>query len=275
MSTDAEDLEDDIDLETDLDTDQEDTSEHEDDLDDEGDENESSSFDIDDEDDEDSQPSENNSVIRKMRKELREAKAELNKVRASTAKAEEPIVVGERPKFEDFEYDTDKYEAALDLWHENKAKAAVQKQNAEKLIEEGMKLFNAQKSALKVQDFDKAEKRFVETLTNAQGHAILRAASDKARIVYVLGKNPATLDKLATITDPVELAAEVGRIESKVQMKSKTNNLKPDKSVRGTSATASETTDKTLARLEKKALLSGNRTELINYKRDLKRKSQK
>lgn len=222
------------------------------------------------------------SVIRKLREENRRLKAEAAK--AQKAEAEPVIDPGPKPTFydDDVECDAEKFEAKLQKWFEDTAKAEKQQaehkktqQTVARQWQAKLDAFNEEKRKIGARDFDDAEGEFVSLLTQVQQATVIKAAKNSAAVVYALGKHPAKLSELSKITDPIELAAEVARIEGSLKMtKTSRKAPEPEGTVRG-SASLSAGTDKQLEALEKEADRTNDRTKVIAYKAELKRKAQR
>jgi len=235
--------------------------------------------------DEESQSSEEHSnessTIKTLRRELRLAKQQLSNSNVNQTVQNEPeIVLGEKPTLEALDYDTDKYEAELAAYYDRQQKLkdieANKAKQLEKIKEKQAKqvtAYNEQAKALKVKNFKEAEKEFVSSVSKEVGSAILRAADNKALVVYALGTNPNQLDRLSSITDPFRLAAEIGKFESKIKMNRKNTAPKPEQGVRGKVAPVeNQTTDRKLAQLEKEAERTGDRSKVVAYKKSLRNK---
>jgi len=219
-----------------------------------------------------------NAVIREMRQKLREAKREARALREKVPEAK-PVEVGPRPRLEDFDYDEDKHGEAVDAWNERKFEARLAAQQAGQTATAPIKqdwegdLARFKDSAAKLTATPGAKEALEEveeTLSPAQQMCLLKVSKDAAALMFALGKDPDKLDALAEITDPIKFTAEVTRMEMEAAMSAR---KKPavDTPVRGKAAT-SESSDKQLARLEKEAERTGNRTALIQYKAKLKAK---
>lgn len=212
------------------------------------------------------------STIRDLRKQLREQAALL--ASKPNAKQEE-VVLGNKPTLESCEYDPDKFETELQAYHDRAIKIKeldkLKDDENKKLVESKTEQLNAyekQKKELGAKNYAAAEKEFVESVDQVRGKAILAASDNKALMIYTLGTNQHILDRLLSISDPYRLAAEVGKLEGKIKMQRKSTAAKPEQHVKGTVAQAStKGTEAKLAKLETDALKTGNRTELIMFKK--------
>lgn len=199
-------------------------------------------LDVDDDDDGDS------TVIRKMRKKLREAERkarEMERQLEANAAGGMPTQLGPRPTLADHDYDEDAHAEAVTEWALQKAKADAQEAEARERNERMNQQFEAKKAAYEVNkakmnapDYDSAEDaikaRFTET---AQG-VLLAAAKKPEMVVYALGKSPELAKALAELQhDPIAMAAEIGRLESRIGQKRRRPSTRPETRVRGGAST--------------------------------------
>jgi hypothetical protein len=220
------------------------------------------------------EPEPENSVIRQIRAELKEERR--RRIEAEKASAPKPIEIGEKPTMASCEFDEERYEAELDAYKERKAAAdrqtetqAEQSRKANEAWQQDLAVFEGKKAGLEFEDRDEA----IETVTASlptQWHlpAIVKAAQDPALFLYALSKSPAKQAELFKIEDPIKLAAAVARMEGAVKVTKGRKAPEPDRPLTGSGRMPSGP-DKELEKLEKKALTSGDRTELIAYKKRL------
>jgi hypothetical protein len=214
-------------------------------------------------------------LVRKLRAEIRDRDARL----AELAKPSAPQVVevGEKPTLESCDYDEDTFETALDAWKDRKRQAEEATTQAQRDAQanpaawaEEMADFGRKKLALKVRDFEAAEEEVVAGLSQTQQAIVIKASSDAAKVIYALGKHPAKLATLAAIQDPIKFAVAVSKLEGTLKVTTGNRTAPaPEGIVRG-SAPISRQTDKHLQRLEAEAERTGDRTEVVRYKRQLK-----
>lgn len=210
---------------------------------------------------------------REVQKKNRELEAEVKRLKGG---GEKPVQLGPKPKLEDFDYDTDKYDDAINSWYEDKrkadeAKAAADKENeaAEKAWQERLSLYGEKKSALKVKDFDDAESVVLEKFDQTQQGIIVQGADNSALVFYAIGKNPGKAAELASIKDPVKFAFAVAKLEKEL----KVHNRKappPEKKVTSGTASKSGAVDSELERLREHARKTGDFTKVNQYKRKQK-----
>lgn len=210
--------------------------------------------------------------VRNLRKENRELQKRLKEIEAQKVQAETPSLPA-KPKLDDFDYDTDAFEAALEKWYdtkriveEQKAEAEKQAQAAQQAWEAKVARYNEAKAATAFADFDEAEAFVQDTFDTTQQGLLIKVAKDAPTLIYALGKNPKKAAELAAIKDYADFVAEAVRVEMNVKTTRKPATA-PEKAVTvptGTSATAA---DNTLERLREEAAKTGDYTKVMAYKR--------
>ena len=222
-------------------------------------------------------PERESSTFREMRKREREKTKTIKELEARLAKyeAEEKPTLGPKPTLESCEYDTGKFEAALEQWHETKrahdAEQEQQKtvqQQAQEAWEQKLAKYQEAKTGLKVRDYQEAEEIVQDTLNVTQQGVIISEVKDPALLVYALGKNPKKLDELASITDPVKFIFAVARMETQLKTSSRKPAPAPEKTVTGSGSTSGA--NATLEKLRNEAARTGDFSKVHAYKRKLK-----
>ncbi len=211
--------------------------------------------------------------LRKNYRELQREKRELEeKLKGATTAETKPAALGQKPKLEEHDYDTDKYEAALANWYEQKRKVDEQATKAEAEAKAANDAWQAKltsygkaKTELKVKDFDDAEHVAQETFSQTQQGIILQGAENPALLIYALGKNPKKAKELASITDPVKYAFAVAKLETQLKVTQRKAPPPEDTIVRGTGS-SSGAVDSTLERLRADAAKTGDYTKVTQYK---------
>jgi len=162
---------------------------------------------------------------RDAERKIAELEAKLNPVKKDEVAPE----VGEKPRLESFEYDTEAYESALEKWHEKKlareafeAKKQSQKNQEAEAHNERMARYKAEVDSLPVDKVKhkQAEEAVAATLNPIQQAVILKSPI-AARLVYAIGNNEQRLESLSKIKDPIEMAIEVGRLEGSLAVTKK------------------------------------------------------
>lgn len=213
------------------------------------------------------------SVIRDLRRANRELAKKLHHVERGTQP--QRIEVGEKPTLAACDYDEDRFEANLDAWKQRKAAAErTETEQQERVKAEAdawtkrAESYSADKASLRVPDFASAEDEVFSTLSE-QHQALILMTDKPAALVYALSRDPAKLEQLSKL-DLARAAMLVGKLEDKVTVTSKRKLPQPDRPIRGDAPVSSASADKELARLEKDAERTGDRTALIAYRRKLR-----
>jgi hypothetical protein len=220
--------------------------------------------------------------VRELRKTNRDKDRrirELEQRLTTAAPANQAVVVGKKPTLEDYDYDADKFEAELTAWHERKRDAdakEVEKKRAEEAAQAAwqakLDAYGKAKTELKVKDFQDAEELIKDTFSVTQQGVVLNGADNPALLIYALGKNPKKAKELASLSDPVKFAFAVAKLETQLKVQPKKAAPVPERQVRG-SAPVAGTADQQLARLEAEADKTGDRSKVIAYRRQLRRKA--
>ena len=221
---------------------------------------------------------------REKAREIRELKAEKAALLAAqNANQTAAPVLGAKPTLESVEYDEDRYEAALDAWKDQKRSIDDQAAKKQKEVEDQQKeweakvnKYKAAKATLKVANFDDAEAVVTDKLSLIQQSVLMDAIDTpelQAQLVYALSRNDSELKRIASITNPVKFAVAVSKLESQLKVTNRKAPPAPEKVVRG-SAAAVGVNDPKLARLEAAADKSGDRTELVAYKKQQSAKAK-
>ena len=210
--------------------------------------------------------------LRKTNRELQRQNRELQ-ARAQAAPPEtKPVVIGNKPKLEDHDYDADKYEEALTNWFERKrqaddvnAKQEAEVMNQQKAWQSKLDGYGKAKAELRVKDFEDAEAVAQELFNITQQGVMLQGADNPALVVYALGKNPKKAQELAAIKDPVKFAFAVAKLEKDLKVTNRRAAPPPERILSGTGR-SSGAVDSTLERLREDAARTGNMTKVIAYK---------
>ena len=212
--------------------------------------------------------------LRKANREKEQRIRELEQKLQSTAQTEnKPVELGRKPRLEDHDYDSDRYEAALEQWYERKRQTeaqAEQARQAERAQRDAwaarLDAYGKAKAELKVRDFEDAEALAQEVFDVTQQGIVVQGADNPAMVIYALGKNPAKAKEIASIKDPVRFAFAVAKLEQKLKVTQRKAAPPPEKTISGT-ARVSGAVDSTLERLRAEALKTGDMTKVMAYKR--------
>lgn len=210
---------------------------------------------------------------REQKRRNRELEQELEQMRSQGQRAQ-PL--GPKPTLEVYDYDTDKYEAALANWFDRKRRhdaeqEAVQRQQQAitQQWEQKQQEYFRRKEALKARDFDDAEDVVKDILNVTQQGIIVKGAENPEIVVYALGKNPKKAQELAQIDDPIDFAFAISKLEAKLKVATKKSAPPPEKTVKG-QGRVSGSVDSTLERLRAEAEKTGDYSKVIRYKKQLK-----
>lgn len=213
------------------------------------------------------------SYIRKANRELKKEKRELEKRLAELQTPEPSVKLGPKPDLEDFDYDQDKYDEALLSWSETKRKVEAEqaeKQAAQKAAEDAWQAkldrYVDARARIRNDDFELVEGLVQEKLSPVQQNLILAASQSPERDVYALGLSPKELDRLSEIDDQAQFIYELGILEGKRGKGMTKKAPKPEKRVQG-SAPRSSAIQSKYEKLKDRAAQTGDRTELIRFRR--------
>lgn len=225
--------------------------------------------------------SEESPTIRQMRQALREKtrrERELAQELERTRQTAQQQLPPETPKptLEQFGYDEYAYENALATWYENKRirDGVIQQQKARQEEENRayqVRLADYQQKAMSLpvnrQAFKDAEEEVISKMNPIQQTVILKSPVAE-RLVYAVGRDTSTLERLSKIQDPVELAMELGRIETKLVATKKTRAAPPPESTVRSGSGSNSTLDALYAEGQK----SGDFTKYFDAKRKMGKK---
>ena len=214
--------------------------------------------------------------VRELRKTNREKERRIReleaKLTATTTENKPVVTMGPKPKLEDHDYDADRYEQALDAWHERKRQHDLETETVKRSELEQHQAWQAKldsygkaKAELKVRDYEDAEETVQQLLNVTQQGVVLQGADNPALVIYALGKNPKKAKEIAEITDPVKFAFAVAKLEKELKVTNRRAAPAPERIVSGTGR-SSGAVDSTLDRLREEAARTGNMTKVIQYK---------
>jgi len=219
--------------------------------------------------------------VRKQNRELKRQNREFQqKLNSHQVLPPETIDLGVKPTLDACDYDSDKFEQELAKWFERQRKIDEQKASSRKAEEETQKLWDAElsryseaKTKIKINDFEDAEEVALDELSTVQQAIIISGAQNPTYVMYALGKNPKKLKELAGISNPIKFACSITRLETQLKI---TNKKAPaPEKVFSTSASGVKSANSTISRLEAAAERSGDRSKIIEYKRELRAEQRK
>ena len=221
--------------------------------------------------------------VRDLRRKNREDQKRIRELEAKLQQTQPQQAVprlGPKPTLEGMDYDSAKYEAALEQWYSQKrqvdefqsrVKAAEQQQM--QAWQAKLEAYGSAKQSLKVRDYDDAEATVQEALNTVQQGVLLQGADNPAMVVYALGKNPKKAKELAAITDPVKFAFAVAKLEAQLKVAPRKTPPPPEGAIRST-APISGAVDSNLDRLRAEAERTGDYSKVYRYKQQLKAKGR-
>lgn len=214
--------------------------------------------------------------VRELRKANREKERRIRELEArlqtTTQTENKPVALGPKPKLEEFDYDADRFEQALDAWHDRKRQHDLQTEMVRQAELQQHQAWQAKldsyskaKAELRVRDYEDAEAIAQEVFNVTQQGVILQGAENPALVIYALGKNPKKAAELAKNTDPVKFAFAVAKLEKELKVTNRRAAPAPERVIQGTGR-VSGAVDSTLERLREEAARTGNMTKVIQYK---------
>lgn len=181
-------------------------------------------------------------ALRQQERLIAERDAEITRLRGG---AQEPSLVGEKPKLEEFADAAaiEKYETDLLAWNKRKLEAEDRQRQAQEADQRQRQQWQARTDAinkaaseLKVRDFEGASMAVEQAFSVVQ-QGILAAAPEDAKtsalLRYAIGANPKVLKDLAAITDPIKFTRQLTRIEDKMKTQTRQAAPAPERALRG------------------------------------------
>lgn len=229
----------------------------------------------------DAERPEDSSTMRELRAKLREEQRRRHELEKQIAPKDDDI--GPKPTLESCGYDEGLFEQELDAWKDKNGAKARKAEDARKAQEAQqqewaghVQTFDAKVKELKIPDFEDAVAEVLGHFGEGIGadtlkHAIVK--SQDPRMVVALKNSPAALARLVALkNDPIGLAMAIGELKGKARV-ARRNAPPPENLARG-SAPKAAAGDKELERLEKEADRTGDRSKVIAYRREQRRKAE-
>jgi hypothetical protein len=222
-------------------------------------------------------------LIRELRANQRELSRKLAKFSRTPPPAAnegdpEPQVPDEPGPLESFDYDEDRQREA---WREHreavkrhdewKARQSERETERARAAERQAKAIEQQRASLGVSDYEERAALVKDRLSDAQIAVLTNGAANPAKLIYALGRSPTKLETLAAEDNLAKFAVMVGGMERDIKV-TKRNAPAADTRIRGATASPAlnSATAKQLAKLEKEAERTGDRTALIRFKKQMK-----
>lgn len=209
--------------------------------------------------------------LRKQNRKLARENADLKK---SQVKTDELPPLGAKPTLEASGYDEDKFATAIEDWHAEKLKHTADEKAKETKIEDQTRAWNARlgeygdaKAVFESDDMDDAEATVKGALSDVQQGVMIEAlGKGAAPLIMGLASDATRLKALAGITNPIRFAVEVARLESIMKKSPRKPRTSPERRIVGTAPAG--VGDTTLEKLEAEAEKTGNRTKVLEFKRN-------
>lgn len=218
------------------------------------------------------------SWVKDLRKRERQLAKENQKLREQVQSAA-PAAQEQLPKepdLEDFDFDQGEFKAAHRAWMEktraiedrNKA-AKEQESAADRAWQERLNSYGTNKAKLGVADFEEAEETVFSVLNKTQQGIILQGSDKAELLIYALGRNPAKLQSLASIQDPVRYAFAVAQLETQLKT-TRRPTTQPEGRIEQRSAGKPTTSEAGLEKLRADAAKTGDYTKVNAYKMQMR-----
>lgn len=225
------------------------------------------------------EPEDETPLVKQLRQKYRESQRELQQYKAAVKP--KPVDLGPKPTLESCDWDEARFEERLDAWKAAKAdaeRAGTDQEQEQRARQEAFQVahakYRAQAMTLGVKDFEQAEQAVVAALPAPVQEAIVKYFDSPARLVAALGKNPGVLSRISAESDPIRQLFALRDLEKKVQIKRKSPPAPEAPTIpKGSAPLSRGSADKKLAALEKKARETGDRTEVVRYKKSLNKKA--
>ncbi len=217
---------------------------------------------------------ENSDLVKHLRQVTKEQARKLAELERQLPKAP-PTEVGPEPQFDDYWDDPDKFKTDLLAWNERKRQAAdegkQQQQAQQRAEEEGkavVQAYEGQKAALARPDYEDAEVAVFGKLGAEKVALLLQGSDNAAQVIHALHRFPDRLKALSEIANPAKFAFAAAKLEGQLKVMPKRKAPPPEEIARGNAAPGGG--DRELARLEKEADKTGDRSALVAYRRKLR-----
>lgn len=216
------------------------------------------------------------SWVTELRRSDREKAKRIKELEAKLQEREEKPKLGPEPTLEDCDYDTDLFREKHREWvraslaeEREQEKAREEQERAEQAWKAKLANYEQAKTTLGVKDYEDVEATVLETFNVTQQGIVIQGAENPALLAYALGKNPKRAKELASITDPIEFAFAVAKVEASLKVTGK-GAPPPEKKLSSSVSGVSGAADNTLERLRAEAEKTGDYSKVIAYKRQKK-----
>lgn len=220
------------------------------------------------EDSESEQSEPNISVLIREKLELQKKLAEFtaSKVEVSPQKLQKPTL-------ESCDFDEVVFEQRYDEWQEQEHQQKQSRSQQEKEWEDQKARYRKSKEIVssKASDYDISEDLVKADFSIEQQTILVRALDLPAQMVYAIGKNARLRERLAKIKDPITFTKEVTKLELMATKKISPHKPPPEQRVQGGTGGKISRKDASLERLRAEAERTGDMTDLLKYKRNLRK----
>lgn len=213
--------------------------------------------------------------VREVRKQNRELVKRVKELEAQRKEPEKALPA--KPTLETCDYDADAFEAKLAEWYEAKrshdaaeAEKKRQEQEQEQAWQERLDAYEKAKQGLPAADVDDAEDTVKQMFDPVRWSIIVDGADNPALLIYALGKHPERAKELAETKSLSRFTFKAAKLEAELKTTRRKASVEPEKPITGTAGGLSGSVDNQLERLREKAMQTGNFTEVIRYKNQLR-----
>jgi hypothetical protein len=227
---------------------------------------------------EEQKPEEDSTVIRTLREVNRKMKKELKELKAQKTQ-EKALRLPPEPTIEDCDMDEELFKKRLRehdrIKAEIEAKENKKEEQKKKALEEWQQKknrFNQKKKELmeKSDDIEEKQDIVLESLGNHRTAAIIDVCDNAVEMIQALGSNPGKLKQLAGTNDAQYLFV-LGQLSREMKTITRKPTTKPERVITGDKPVSSGETDRKLKQLRAEATKTGDLTKVVEYRRQLER----
>lgn len=216
-------------------------------------------------------------ALRAAREAAKQARAEARELKAKLAEREQQRPdddIGPMPTYADFGYQDEAAAKAIIEWNEKKRKIDERKaaeqaeqQSREEAYQTKLKTYHAERNKVGVDDDVQA--KVVAVLSAQQQAALMDASIDPAKVVAALAKTPKVLEDLSKIKEIHKFTYRLAQIEGKITVTTKAPPP-PETKMKGGSPGSATNFAGQLEAAEKRADVTGDRSEINRIKRQMR-----
>lgn len=240
-------------------------------------------------DDEQAEPE--SAPIRQLREQLKEERRRRAELESKITPAK--VELGPKPTLESCEYDEERFGAELDAWYSKRDAAQAQERQAEQAQAqqaEKQRQIQAryaakaetliQRAKITPEQYRASEDAFAQEIASGDaGDAIKGLVTayieDAPLVIHALGSRPQVRARISAIDDPVKKFLAVYDLSKEIKVATKRKAPPPpEERISGSGRITQSDPAKELERLEAKAAKTGDRTEIIAFKRAQRMKEQ-